>query len=282
MFSKATAFLLLGLFITASQATDSYFVNQRKEASMLISGVVNINADGSVRDYTLDHPEKLAAPVTNVVQQTVQRWKFQFATTPTGITSQKISMRLVAHMVDDQHASIRVAGTAFDDAQAADGENMQYKDRPHVDYPREALSEGAWGTVYLLVRIGKDGLVQEVSEEQTNLGTFAPAADMARYRQHLASAAIKAAHQWTFIVPTKGKAAEQPYWLVRVPVNFAPAGQMPADEYGQWKAYVPGPRQSIPWLHETQLAHESPDTVPNGTLHALGNQPRLSSESSGS
>jgi len=282
MFSKATAFLLLGLFVTASHATDGYFVNQRKEASMLISGVVNINADGSVRDYTLDHPEKLAAPVTSLVQQTVQRWKFQFASPPTGITSEKISMRLVAHMVDDQHASIRVAGTAFDDAQDADGESIQYKDRPHVDYPREALSEGAWGTVYLLVRIGKDGLVQEASEEQTNLGTFAASADMTRYRQHLASAAIKAARQWTFIVPTKGKSADQPYWLARIPVNFGPAGQTLADEYGQWRTYVPGPRQSIPWLQETKLANDSPDTVPDGTLHTLGNQPRLSPESSGS
>jgi len=282
MFPKVTAFLLLSLLATASEATDSYFVNQRKEASMLISGVVNINADGSVRDYTLDHPEKLTAPVTNVVQQTVQRWKFQFATTPPGITSEKISMRLVARMVDDQHASIRVAGTAFDDAQGADGEDIRYKNPPHVDYPREALSEGAWGTVYLLVRVGKDGLVQEASEEQTNLGTFSASADMTRYRQHLAKAAIKAAHQWMFIVPTRGKSADQPYWLVRIPVNFAPAGQMPADEYGQWKTYVPGPRQSIPWLQEPQLAHDSPDTVPDGALHALGNQPRLSPESSGS
>jgi hypothetical protein len=281
MTSKAAALLFLGMMATAAHGTDSYFVNQRKEASMLVTGMVNINPDGSVKDYTLDHPEKLSQPVKDIVKQNVARWKFQFASIPTATASEKMSLRLVAHMVDDQHASIRMVGTSFDDSQVPADEEIDYKNRAHFDYPQDALKERAWGTVYVLLRVGQDGSVQDASAEQVNLGNFAPAADMARYRKYLADAAVKDAKRATFTVPTKGKNAAQPYWLVRISVSYLPAGQYTGDDYGTWSVYVPGPRMSISWLEHPELAADAPDTVPDGVLHALGGQPRLLSDSDG-
>lgn len=282
MTSKARALLFVGLIATTSHATDSYFVNQRKEASMLVTGMVKIDPNGSVRDYTLDHPEKLSQPVKDIVKQNVERWKFQFASTPATTASEKMSLRLVARMLDDQHASISLVGTSFEDAEVPADEDIGYRDRARVEYPQDALREHAWGTVYVLVRVGRDGSVQEASAEQVNLGSFAAAADMARYRKYLVDAAIKGVKKATFTVPSKGKLAEQPYWLVRFPVSFLPAGQLAGDDYGTWSVYVPGPRMSVPWLEHPELASDSPDTVPDGVLHTLGGQPRLPSDGSGS
>jgi hypothetical protein len=277
---KAAALLFVGLMATTAHATDSYFVNQRKEASMLVTGMVTIDPNGSVRDYTLDHSEQLSQSVKDIVKQNVDRWKFQFASTPSTTVVEHMSLRLVAHMIDDQHASIRVVGTSFDDAQIPSDENIGYKARAHFEYPKDALRENAWGVVYVLVRVGRNGSVLDASAEQVNLGTFAPAADMARYRKYLADAAIKGAKQTTFTVPTGGKLAEQPYWLVRFAVTFTPAGQ-PGDDYGTWSVYVPGPRMDIPWIERPELAAGSPDTVPDGALHTLGGQPRLPPDGGG-
>lgn len=279
---KTAAMLFFGVIATTAHSTDSYFVNQRKEASMLITGIVNINPDGSVKDYALDHPEKLSQPVKDIVKQNAERWKFQFASAQTTIVSEKMSLRLVAHMLDDQHASIRVVGTTFDYSQVPAGEGMSYAKPPHFNFPQDALKAHVWGTVYVLLRVGRDGSVQDASAEQVNLGNFAPSADMARYRKYLADAAVKDAKRTTFTVPTKGIDAEGPDWLVRIPVNYWPDGQSAGNDYGTWSVYVPGPRMSIPWLEHPELAADAPDTVPDGALHTLGGQPRLSTDSSGS
>lgn len=282
MMSKKAALLFFGLSATTAHAADSYFVNQRKEASTLVTGTVTIDPSGSVTDYTLDHPEKLTQPVKDIVKQNVDRWKFDFAATPATAASEHMSLRLVARMIDDQHASIRVAGTSFDDAKVPADEDIDYKTRAHVEYPKDALKEGAWGVVYVLLRVGPSGSVLDASPEQVNLGAFAPAPDMARYRKYLADAAIKGVKQATFTVPTKGKLAGQPYWLVRIPVTFLPAGQRGDDDYGTWSVYVPGPRIVVPWLEHPELAAGAPDSVPDRALHALGGQPRLTSDGGGS
>lgn len=281
MTSKAAALLFIGVMATAAHGTDSYFVNQRNEASMLVTGLVTIDPNGSVKDYTLDHPEKLSQPVKDIVKQNVARWKFQFASTPTTTISEKMSMRLVARMVDDKHAAMSVVGTSFDDANIPSNESIDYKSHGHFEYPKDALKERAWGTVYMLVRVDRNGSVLDASAEQVDLGAFAPAADMERYRKYLADAAIKGVKQATFTVPTKGKLAEQPYLLVRLPVAFLPAGQRAGDDYGTWSVYVPGPRIDVPWLEHPEFAADAADSVPDGVLHTLGGQPRLLSDSSG-
>lgn len=282
MTSKKAVLLLLGLSAATAQATDSYFVNQRKEASMLVTGTVTIDTSGAVTSYTLDHAEKLPPAVTDIVRQNVGRWKFQFASTPATQASEHMSLRLVAHMIDDQHATIRLAGSSVDDVAVAEGETITRKKRAHVDYPVDVFREGASGIVYVLVRVGRDGTVLDASAEQVNLRAFTAASDMARYRKAFADAAVKGVRQATFNVPTKGKLAAEPYWVVRMPVDFLPEGDTRGDDYGSWSVYVPGPRLSIPWLEHPEIAASAPDSVPDGTLHPLGSQPGLATEGGGS
>ncbi|MFC4525101.1 hypothetical protein [Dyella halodurans] len=247
---------------------------------MVVTGVVRLNTDGSVHDFQLDHPEKLPEPVKNLVSQSAAAWKFQFAVAPTSLTTERMYLRVVATMTDNDHASLRVAGADFDEAVNDDSETVQPPRYPHILYPKQALEEHASGTVYLLMRIGKDGKIQNIATEQVNLSNFAPTADMARYRKYLADTAMKSAQQWVFTVPTKGKRAARSEWLVRVPVSFLTTGESVPD-YGSWALYVPGPRENIPWLQRPKLALEAPDAVPNGALQSLDDDAQLSSTSGG-
>jgi hypothetical protein len=47
------------------------------EASMLVTGTLEINADGTVRGYAIDQPDKLPAPVRDVIQKNVPGWTFK-------------------------------------------------------------------------------------------------------------------------------------------------------------------------------------------------------------
>jgi len=139
---------------------------------------------------------------------------------------------------------------------------------PAPCYPEEAIRARVSGTAYLMLRIGRDGTVQEAIAEQVNLDQYGTPAQMARYRKLLADASIGAARQWTYSVPTRGKSAEDPYWVARVPVSFDlndfnnPA---PRRAYGNWRGYIPGPRQSPPWAPQTLLS-EAPDALPEGGI----------------
>lgn len=281
MISRAAILLFLCLAATTTMATDNYFVSQRKEASMLVTGTVHINPDGSVMNYTLDHPEELDSSVKELVDQNVKRWNFQFASAPSATATENLSVRLVARMLDDRHVSLRIAGVSFDDAEVPEDENIRYDKKHGADFPKAAFEEGVWGTAYVLLRVGRDGRVQEASVEQVDLGTFAPTADMARYRKYLGDAAVKGIRQSTFKVPTKGKNADQPYWLVRIPVNFLNPNDPEPVAYGAWQTYVPGPRADVSWLDHPELAAGAPDAVPDGMLHALQGEPQLRTGTSG-
>lgn len=123
-------------------------------------------------------------------------------------------------------------------------------------------------TSRMSLRVGLDGTVQEAIAEQVNLDPYDREASMDRYRKILADASLEATRQWTFNTPTKGPEVVDPYWVVRVPVNFnlrAWGGPPPTPSYGQWRAYIPGPRQTPPWIGKV-LANESPDAMSDGEL----------------
>lgn len=59
-----------------------------------------------------------------------------------------------------------------------------------------------------------------------------------------------------------------------MPVNFSlnvGGSDLVKHSYGRWDVYIPGPRQTAPWINK-ELASQSPDTVPDGSL-ATGNAP---------
>jgi hypothetical protein len=250
------------------------------EASMLVTGKVELNTDGSVHSYTLDKQDKLPAPVIDLAKRNVGSWKFQFASTPDSVITETMSMRIVAKNTDGKHMTLAIAGVQFEDGTGVD-DTVHSITRPPPLFPSYSLHNGISGRVYLLVEVGRDGKVANVSAEQVNLRQSYAQTNMAVFRKDLTDAAIKTIRQWTFSTPTKGKWVDSPYWLVRIPVNFHIRNENldvnDGDDYGSWEIYMPGPRMDVPWLSDKRLIADAADTTPDGTTHQLGASPQLAS-----
>jgi hypothetical protein len=61
-------------------------------------------------------------------------------------------------------------------------------------------------------------------------------------------------------------AADAPFWLVRVPVEFRFEASVPY-RYGEWQVYAPGPRRANPWAADDDVV---PETLAIGGAHAIG------------
>ncbi|WP_430392332.1 energy transducer TonB [Dyella sp. 20L07] len=259
--------LLVGAMATANAEN----IRKTAEGSMLVTGVVEINPDGSLHGYTLDQAEKLPAPVLDVISKNMADWKFKLSAPSNGVVNSKMSLRMLAKPLGEGNYGVTLAGASFGENDSKTGDTVSFKSHmPAPSYPPMALNARVSGTAYLLLRIGRDGTVQEAVAEQVNLEQYASKIEMDQYRKALANAALDAAKQWTYNLPTHGPEVDNPYWVARVPVNFnlRKRGQ-PIQErpYGSWKGYIPGPRQSAPWVSQALLS-EAPDAVPNDTLHS--------------
>lgn len=264
--------LLLGSALAAGNAwggATAESVRKSAEASMLVTGTVEINPDGSLHGFSLDQPEKLPAPVVDVIGKNIPRWSFKLSAATTEVVKSKMSLRILAKPMGDGKYSINLAGASFGDDNNQSDEFVRFKSRQQPHYPRPAVDARVSGTVYLLLRIGRDGTVQEAIAEQVNLDQYGTNKEMIEFRKVLASASLAAAKDWTYNLPSRGQAINDPYWVVRVPVNFHlnEAGK-PIKEhvYGAWDAYIPGPRQSAPWVSQTLLS-EAPDAMSDNGLH---------------
>jgi hypothetical protein len=250
------------------------------EASMLVTGQVELNTDGTVRSYALDKQDKLPAPVVDLVKRNVESWKFQFAATPESVVTETMSLRIVAKNTDGKHMALAVTGVQFEDGSAYD-DYVHSVDRPQPSYPSYSLHNKISGRVYLLAKVGRDGKVADVAAEQVNLRQSYAQTNMALFRKDLTDAAVKAIRHWTFSTPTKGKWVDSPYWLVRIPVDFHIRNENldvnDGEQYGSWEIYMPGPRMDVPWLRDKRLIADAADTTPDGTTHQLSASPQLAS-----
>lgn len=246
-------------------------VLKRAEASMLVSGSIELAPDGSVRNYTLDKPDKLPPLVLKLVQQNVPVWKFALKDDE---SSRKAGMnlRIIATHTDDHNYAIRISAAEFSSTDAAPGQSITYKSNPPPDYPFDAVTSRISGTVYVLLQIGRDGTVKDALTEQVNLDQYASEKNMTRFRNDLAKASLAAIRHWTFNPPTTGNEIKKPFWYARVPVEFDLSSTRQSAKYGTWNAYIPGPREPVPasWTDDDRLLSGSPDATPDGTLD-LGN-----------
>lgn len=275
---------LIGLFcalvaVPALAARPSE-VLKRAEASMLVSGSIAITPDGHVSGYALDHPEKLPPGVVQVVKENLPSWTFQRNDKRSGPLKLAMTMRIVAKRLDPKHYSIRIAAAHFGQPDYIPGLTVSYRTHPAPRYPRLALDSRVAGTVYLLLRIGRDGRVLDSAAEQVNLTSYGSDREMTRFRGVLAEAALKAVRHWTFNTPTSGKHVADPYWTARVPIAFdlRPFGlPKPVEHYGQWQVYIPGPRQAVPWVHDPRLLAGAADALADGRIQQVGQGPQLTS-----
>lgn len=266
--------LLLVSCVGAAWAGRPGEVRKQVESSLLVNGTIDLHADGSVAGYALDNPDTVSEGIAGMIARIVPLWRFEPVELSNGATRAraKMSMRLVAKKIDNGDFSVQIRGVQFF-GQPRPGESVVSAKLVPPKYPLWAGINAVGGTVYTVVKIGRDGRVEDAVAEQVNLRIVSSEKDMESWRDMLAKAALLATKDWTFSPPTKGDEVGKPYWLARVPVDFIAPDQRQHKD-GQWQAYVPGPRQTIPWRSDDR-ANETADAVAPGGVYPLGSGPRL-------
>lgn len=282
---KTTAWVLWALMLGLPPATLAGIadVRQQIEGSMLVTGYVYIEPDGRVGRLELDQSEKPPSAVKDLVEEAGPQWRFDPVMVD-GIARKakaRMSLRVVAKKFDADRYQVTLRGAHFGQEALSPEELLEtgaatiqpVKLRP-PQYPALAAQMGARGTVYLILKIGQDGKVQEVLAEQVNLQALGREKQMEQMRGILAKSATSTARQWTFKPPTEGDAANATSWVARVPVDYSFAGDRNPG-YGEWEAYVPGPRQEAPWNTEALAPGETPDAMVAGGIYPVGQGLRL-------
>lgn len=246
------------------------------EASMLVTGSLDIETDGSVSGHVLDHEEKVPAYITSVIGRAVGGWRFEpVMVDGTAVRARaRMTLRMVATPVGTDDLAVTLASATFGEY---DPKSSDYVTRVRMrapEYPFFALERGATGTVYLLLKVDRKGRVAEAIAEQVNLDGVSDEETMATLRKRFTESALSVTHRWKFAPPTTGEYVDAPYWSLRVPVNFTMNRDVAGDEaYGKWTPYMPGPRQQAPWLQEEDPG--ASDAIASGTVQQTGTGYRL-------
>lgn len=250
-------------------------VRKSMEMSMLVSGTIEVNTDGRVAGYRLDHVEQLPPGVLTLIAQQVPHWTFQ-PRQEDGNTSasSRMGLRIVATGAGEGGYDVRIAAASFVDEQ--DGASVRGVQMPAPVYPRAAAMAGIKGTAYLVLKIGRDGTVADSVVEQVNLTVVGNEQQMQTGRRLLAQSARAAAQDWTFAPPTHGSLADDAYWVVRVPVDYQlvdeyrPLKEASSDTTA-WRAYIPGPRTQAPWKQDGPASTGfKPDAMLSGQAYTAG------------
>lgn len=266
--------LLLGS-PTPALAGNVAAVRKQVESSLQVSGTVTIAPDGTVQAHTLDPKAPLGEPLVQFLDESIRKWRFQPVTVDGKVVTARVPMhlRLVARPTGDGNASITIASTHFGSRDAGVPTDFVSRGRlaPPM-FPKDAARMGGKGTVYLIVQVGRDGRVANVDAEQVNLRVVGTENQMEMLRSTFTKAALRAARNWTFDIPTTGDEAKDDHWLVRVPVEFVLVGRpgdKPHDKTG-WDSYVPGPRNArMPWAQDSLRVAGDPDALPDSGIYPL-------------
>lgn len=262
--------LVLPVFAGGPKSVRKQFVS-----SMLVTGTIEVEPDGTVGSYILDQPEKLPAAVVDIVGNNVPHWRFEPVVVDGRPVRARSSMglRIVAKRQEDGRYLAGIRNASFGDKDIPDDQRVTMKEVKPPVYPAEALRQGLQGTVYLLLKIGRDGAVTDVMAEQINMSVFGSDQQMRQGRRWLGIAAVQAAKGWSFRVPVAGERAGRNSWELRVPVDFQ-IGDSQDTGYGKWTSYLPGPHQTPPWWTEpTDIT--DPDAMVAGQVQQVGTGLRL-------
>ena len=252
----------------AAGAQEVGVARNQVELSLMVKGNITVDERGEVADYALHDPEKLPASVRQFVRTTMEGWVFE----PARRGGEPVRFRggmnllLVAREVEDGDFLMRMQAASFA-AESDDGLAVATSGLKPPRYPEDAARGGVQGTVYLMLKVGRDGHVLDVVAEQVNLRVQESGKKMAELRKVLADASIKAARKWQF-APMTGADADAAFHSIRVPVDFNMGEQPP---YGGWTAYIPGPRRRGDWVGEG-LARGSPGAMTGATPRRVGKE----------
>ncbi|MEN1941321.1 protein tonB [Luteimonas sp. MJ174] len=220
-------------------------VRDRLEASMVVTGTVDVDATGSTRGFTLDRADEIPGVVRDVVAASVPHWRFAPDGGDVGqrdVQALRMSLRVVADRIDDEQYRVMLRSAWF--GETGEDRLVRSKKMSPPPYPADVMRAHGSGIVYLMLRIDRDGQVADAAVERTDITRVANDRTMERWRTSLARSALGAARKWQFAPPVEGPGVDAGGWVVRVPVTFA---LTPSAGYGTWTTYVPGERQQVPW-----------------------------------
>lgn len=253
-------------------------VRDNVEVSTLLTGSIVVGPEGQVAEYAIDQPEKIGSGILDLVKANVGRWAFQptlMDGTPVRVRN-KMHIRIIANPREGGDFAVRLGGVGFFPFKEEEGGQLASLKMTPPRYPVSAARAGAGATVYLALKVGRDGSVQDVIAEQVNLPFVSAENTMKHIRKVFADASIQAARQWKFAPPVKGDDVHAAYWTLRVPVDYAMGSSKKDLQYGEWEAYVPGPRLPVPWEDLRDLPSFAPDSmVANGDFYQTGKGVRL-------
>lgn len=280
-FSGLAVASLLFAGTTSALASGGSRAAMRKqiEMNMLLSGTIDVNPEGHVAGYHIDQADALPEGVTRLLASSIPQWIFEPVVVDgkAVMARAKMGLNIVATQAGDDRHTLRIDGVSFGSEDDKDsGETVTSIRMTPPAYPDEAARNNVTGIAYVLLKVGPDGRAADVVVEQVNLTVLGDAAQLKRARDVLARASVRAAKNWSFAPPPRGDLADDPYWVVRVPVDYqlydgARAPKDSGPRYAQWKAYVPGPRTEVPWKDGPQeSAAFKPDAMLAGMSYTAG------------
>lgn len=257
-------------------------IRKQAESSMLVTGSILIERDGSVSGLEVDQRDKLPDVVATLVEKSGPAWKFEPVLVegePRKVKA-RMSLLVVANKLEEGGYRVGIRDGYFGKDAMTPEERQQESgalkglDMKPPSYPMSALEVGARGTAYVVLKIGPDGKVMDAAVEQVNLRTIGNVNEMKRMRSAFSRSTVTAAKNWLFSMSANDLVREHGFTLVRVPVDYEFAGNS-RPSYGQWDAYIPGPRETIPWIQDDRARDESPEAMLAGGLYEVGKGLRL-------
>lgn len=248
---KASGWLVAGLLLLAAAqawAGGVGAVRKTVEATMVLTGSIQVDTQGRVTGYSIDKQEQVDPAALQVVGGVVPAWRFEpVLVNGTAVpATSKMTLRLVASQRADGGLEVRAESVSFSGEPKSPEEQILADKMAPPKYPVDAARSGIQGQVFLLLKVGRDGRVQDVAVERTNLWVVGRENQLPGFRRSLEQPALEAARKWTYKVPVAGPGAHEDAFQVRVPVAYA-LGVREAEHYGRWRAYVPGPLNQVPW-----------------------------------
>lgn len=260
----------LALLAGGLQAGNDLAARRQIEATMRVAGGLEVDDQGRVTAYTLDHPDALPADVTRLLAQSLPALRFEPVRHGGQAQAVHARMNLVvaARQVDPQHVAIRLRSAHFTDADLPASERMTMRSRIFPRYPDEAALANVGGAVYVAVRVNRSGHVQDAQVQQVNLFATDSPPRMRHWRDLLGKVTLSAVRRATFAVPSTGPHADDASFTGILPVVYRIGPGPP--RAGQWEGYVPGPRAEIPWLDDARSIAFSSEAIPAGVFAQTG------------
>lgn len=237
--------------------------------AMLVRGSIDVGPDGKVQQYTIEDADAYTPAIREMLERVIPAWTFR---PPEGdgaphAVHSSMFLRLQARPAGDGQFKVDIASAAFRGGPAAvKTDALVSRQMAPPRYPLDELHAGVGAQVIAALRIGRDGRVEEVVIEQTNLAQTGSKRAMAQWRRDFEREVLTAAARWRFAPPTTGPDAGRDYWSVRIPSVFT-AGTA-AKATGHWQNFVPGPRHPVPWATQEELANAA-DALPDSGIFPM-------------